>query len=68
MRANALLEANAPMRSDATCQDPVSYGTDFDPNTMVCAGDGSTDTCQGDSGGPLMVADGPGFVLVGLTS
>ena len=31
----------------------------FDASTMVCAGDGTTDTCQGDSGGPLMVPDGP---------
>ena len=41
----------------------------FDASTMVCAGDGTTDTCQGDSGGPLMVPDGPSaFVLVGVTS
>ena len=63
-----LLEANAPIRADADCSLPTSYGTRFDPTTMVCAGNGSTDTCQGDSGGPLMVPDGPTFVLVGVTS
>ena len=41
---------------------------DFNPATMVCAGDGSTDTCQGDSGGPMMVGDGAFLVLAGITS
>lgn len=66
--SNTLLEATAPMRDDATCQSPLSYGPAFDPNTMVCAGNGTTDTCQGDSGGPLMVPHGGLFVLVGVTS
>jgi trypsin len=61
-----LLEATAPMRSDEDCAD--AYGTDFDPGTMVCAGDGATDTCNGDSGGPMMVSDGSFMVLAGLTS
>lgn len=65
--SNALLEATAPLVADSTCAS--AYGPDFDQNTMVCAGNGATDTCQGDSGGPLMVPDGPGaFVLVGVTS
>jgi Trypsin/PKD domain len=65
--SNALLEATAPMVLDSECE--AAYLQDFDPTTMVCAGDGATDTCQGDSGGPLMVPDGPGaFVLVGVTS
>jgi secreted trypsin-like serine protease len=63
-----LLEADAPIRADAVCLAPTSYGSRFDPTTMVCAGDGSTDTCQGDSGGPMMVPDGPTFVLAGVTS
>jgi hypothetical protein len=66
--SDLLLEANAPVQPDATCLAPTSYGADFDPSTMLCAGDGTTDTCQGDSGGPLMVLDGPTFVLVGVTS
>ena len=44
------------------------YGIVFHPETMVCAGGGTTDTCQGDSGGPLMVSDGAFLVLAGLTS
>ena len=61
-----LLEANVPIVSDQSCDE--AYGSDFDEATMVCAYDGEHDTCQGDSGGPLMVADGPSFVLVGITS
>ena len=65
--SNALLEATAPMVADSTCES--AYGSDFDRNTMVCAGNGATDTCQGDSGGPLMVPDGPNArVLAGVTS
>ena len=61
-----LLEATAPMRSDIDCA--AAYEGDFNPATMVCAGDGSTDTCQGDSGGPMMVSDGAFLVLAGITS
>ena len=61
-----LLEATAPIRSDVDCT--AAYGSGFNPATMVCAGDGSTDTCQGDSGGPMMVSDGAFLVLAGITS
>ena len=74
-----LLEANVPIVTDATCLDPDSYGTDFDPETMLCAGDppGTVtphDTCQGDSGGPLYVPDfgstttNPIFATAGVVS
>jgi hypothetical protein len=66
--SNVLLEADAPMRADSVCQSLDSYGPTFFADSMVCAGDGTTDTCQGDSGGPLMVPDGGLFVLVGVTS
>ena len=66
--SDVLLETVAPIRSDADCASPTAYFTDFHPDTMVCAGDGSTDTCQGDSGGPLMVSDGAFLVLAGITS
>jgi secreted trypsin-like serine protease len=64
--SNVLLEATAPIRTDAACT--AAYGTDFHPATMRCAGNGSTDTCFGDSGGPMMVSDGGVPVLAGLTS
>jgi Trypsin/PKD domain len=65
--SNELREATAPMVADSTCAS--AYDAEFDPNTMVCAGNGATDTCQGDSGGPLMVPDGPNaLVLAGVTS
>ena len=67
--SEALLETTAPMRTDADCS--VAYARSnptFNPATMVCAGDGTSDTCQGDSGGPMMVSDGAFLVLAGLTS
>jgi secreted trypsin-like serine protease len=65
--SNVLLEANVPLIGDEQCTG--QYGSDFDPNTMVCAWDGSHDTCQGDSGGPLMVPNpAGGFILAGVTS
>lgn len=63
----ALLETTVPMISDEQCTN--QYGPAFDPNTMVCAWDGSHDTCQGDSGGPLMVPNpAGGYILAGVTS
>lgn len=66
-----LHEVQIHMISDAFCGSPTSYGTQFIPETMVCAGEelGGRDTCQGDSGGPLVVPlAGGGFRLVGDTS
>src|SRR3954447_4501216 len=73
--SQVLLETTAPMRSDTDCAS--AYGSDFDGDdadvpgddaTMVCAGDGNTDTCQGDSGGPMLVSDGSFLILAGITS
>jgi hypothetical protein len=66
--SETLLATTTRMRSDADCAAPSAYGSDFHRATMVCAGDGSSDTCQGDSGGPLMVSDGSFLVLAGITS
>ena len=67
-----LHEAQIHMISDAFCGGLTSYGSQFIPETMVCAGEtaGGKDTCQGDSGGPLVVpVDATGdFRLVGDTS
>ncbi|MFN8149922.1 MAG: serine protease [Solirubrobacterales bacterium] len=58
--------------SDSDCGDTLSYGTGFDPATMLCAGTpplGGKDTCQGDSGGPLVAPAGDGtYRLIGDTS
>lgn len=67
-----LREAEVSFVSDADCSSPFSYGANFDPDSMICAGDyfdGLPDTCSGDSGGPL-VAFGPGDTpfLAGVTS
>ncbi len=60
------------MIGDGDCGDALSYGADFDPATMVCAGSppaGGKDTCQGDSGGPLVAAAPAGdYRLIGVTS
>ena len=66
--SDVLLETTAPMRSDPDCEADSAYGSDFHRATMVCAGNGNSDTCQGDSGGPLMVSDGAFLVLAGVTS
>ncbi|MFE0727330.1 S1 family peptidase [Streptomyces antibioticus] len=62
--SNQLRTATVPIVSDSSCAS--SYGSDFVPSDMVCAGysSGGVDTCQGDSGGPLLI----GGVLAGITS
>ena len=62
-----LQEAQVPITTDAYCGGAYS---DFDPQTMVCAGfpQGGVDTCQGDSGGPLFGGSGTGLRVDGSTS
>jgi len=66
--SDVLLETTAPLRSDVDCEADSAYGSEFHRDTMVCVGNGTSDTCQGDSGGPMMVSDGAFLVLAGLTS
>ena len=69
--SDILREVNVDRIADSTCGSASSYGSDFDPETMLCAGElaGGQDTCQGDSGGPLMTPIGGGaFRLIGDTS
>ena len=65
--ADTLREVEFHMISDSFCSSPTSYGTEFFPEVMVCAGEetGGKDTCQGDSGGPLVVADRQGCIPAG---
>jgi Trypsin len=67
---NELREVNIDMIADSTCGSAPFHGSDFFPETMVCAGEvaGGQDTCQGDSGGPLVAELGAEFRLVGDTS
>src|SRR5215207_8689956 len=70
-RSNSLREVNIDRIADSRCGAQTSYGSYFDAETMVCAGEmlGGQDTCQGDSGGPLVTSIGGGvFRLFGATS
>lgn len=58
MGTDRLRETRVPMVSDSRCR--ASYGSSFDAQSMVCAGETGQDACQGDSGGPLMVPDASG--------
>jgi secreted trypsin-like serine protease len=63
-----LQEAQVPITTDSYCAGAYS---DFDPQTMVCAGfpQGGVDTCQGDSGGPMFGRGSTGALrVVGTTS
>jgi secreted trypsin-like serine protease len=66
--ADTLQQAQVPVTTDAYCAGAYS---DFDPQTMVCAGfpQGGVNTCQGDSGGPMFGRDATGALkVVGATS
>lgn len=67
--SNILLKANQKIVSAAECRN--HYGDTLTAN-MLCAGGlnatDTTDTCQGDSGGPLSIANGNGFIQVGVVS
>jgi secreted trypsin-like serine protease len=65
---DTLQKAKVPITTDAYCSGAYS---DFDANTMVCAGypNGGVDTCQGDSGGPMFGTNSTGALrVVGTTS
>ncbi|MCC5953764.1 MAG: trypsin-like serine protease [Acidimicrobiia bacterium] len=66
--ADTLQGVTVPIISDAVCGSGSSYGTSFNPVSMVCAGfmQGGIDSCQGDSGGPLFGARQVGIVSWGI--
>lgn len=70
-KSDVLREVLLSTLGDQVCGDPNSYGGDYMPSVMLCAGWalGGADACQGDSGGPLVAPmAGGGFRLVGVTS
>lgn len=44
------------------------YGSEYEPDIMLCAGARNKDSCQGDSGGPLVAINGSEHTLVGVVS
>ena len=65
--SNQLKAATVPVISDTDMADPLVYGSEFFPASMLGAGilAGGTDACQGDSGGPLV---GPSTAYPGTPS
>jgi secreted trypsin-like serine protease len=67
----SLQAVQVPVLKDKVCGSRSSYGADFEPAVMLCAGyvSGGKDACQGDSGGPLVAAGDNGVIrLVGVVS
>jgi hypothetical protein len=65
-----LQQAGVAINGDDGCAGayPASALNFFAPLSMLCAGDGTTDTCTGDSGGPLLVPRVDTFALAAVTS
>lgn len=63
-----LRDVVVPAVSNADCGSSQSYGSEFYPDVMLCAGDSGKDSCQGDSGGPIVMRNGNNHVLVGVVS
>ena len=63
-----LRHAEIVIGDDAACRQ--TFGVDFDPVSMLCAGDpaAGANTCSGDRGGPLFAPDGDRWVLLGTSS
>ncbi|AEV89087.1 Plasminogen [Actinoplanes sp. SE50] len=68
--SGVLHSATVQTQKDSTCTQPSQFGTQFDPTTMLCAGDvvNHKDTCHGDSGGPIFLGGPAARVEIGVTS
>jgi trypsin len=69
--SDSLRSAAVNVIADSVCAGGGVYGSDFNPATMLCAGNlsGGTDACLGDSGGPLQAPIGDGaYRQVGIVS
>lgn len=64
--ASYLQGVTLPVVSDDVCEN--LWGSTFDRDTMMCAGDSNRDTCHGDSGGPLFSVQYGIPTLIGITS
>lgn len=64
-KTGILRAGNVEIATDATCDE--EWGSDFDPNRMMCAGLPNVDTCFGDSGGPIFTGAAGSRVQVGIT-
>jgi len=65
--SNYLMSVDVPVVSDDDCS--RAYRSQFNPDSMMCAGEAGHDSCQGDSGGPLTCGeDGQDKVLCGVVS
>lgn len=56
-----LQKATVSVVSDEKCRE--GYGRFKITRSMICAGDGNTDSCQGDSGGPMKCGDYLGGIV-----
>jgi secreted trypsin-like serine protease len=65
--SGVLHAAQVPVAADATCSSAAQWGSQFDPNRMLCAGSTGIDTCFGDSGGPIFTGDATARTQVGVT-
>ena len=65
-----LQEVTVNIIADSDCSKSSAYGSEFKPNSMVCAGVdvGGKDSCQGDSGGPLVENKSGKHYLDGVVS
>ena len=63
---DTLQQVTLDVVTNAACSS--SYGSEFDPVSMICAARDGKDSCQGDSGGPMFFQTGGEYKQVGVVS